>query len=292
VEEIIVAPGIGVMHSRVNAGFVAGQDLALVIDTMNSPADGRDIAAFVARNTPARVLAVVNTHNHADHTFGNQVFGVPVMASEGCRRIMQDNLATTWSPAAIQAVQDSGGERLRGMRITLPDITFRYGVTIHLGAAPPGTGGNGGRTDRVAIVEHTGGHSPGHSIVRIPDAGVIFGGDLFFVGRYPFVRQAYTPHWITALRRIKDLAPAILVPGHGPVCDTARMITEADRQIAYFVETKQQIADLASKGLGRDEILARAAEFPRAAEEGYDRLHRLNLEKLYEECRTDGAVAG
>ncbi|MDP2873330.1 MAG: MBL fold metallo-hydrolase [Bacillota bacterium] len=291
-EEIIIFPGIGVMHARVNAGFIAGQDLTLVIDTMNSPADGRDIAAFVAKSTPARIMAVVNTHNHADHTFGNQVFGVPVIASESCRKLMQENLAASWSPAAIRTAQESpGGERLKGLQVMLPHLTFRHGLTIHLGPAPE-RGGRGGQSERVAIIEHTGGHSPGHSIVRVPDAGVIFGGDLFFVGRYPFVRQAYTPHWITALRRIKDLAPEVLIPGHGPVCDTQRAAAEADRQIAYFVETKQQLADYAAKGLGLNEILARADEFPRAAEEGYHRLHRPNLETLYKECQKDGIIAG
>lgn len=291
-EEILISPGIGVMHARVNAGFVAGRDLAVVIDTMNSPADGRDIAAFVARNTQARLMAVVNTHNHADHTFGNQVFQVPIIASEGCRRLMHESVSTTWSPAAIRAAQEApGGDRLSGLQVTMPHITFRHGVTIHLGGVPAGTGRNG-QAERVVVVEHTGGHSPGHSIIRVPDAGVVFGGDLFFVGRYPFVRQAYTPHWITALLRIKDLAPEVLVPGHGPVCDGQQAILEADRHIAYFLDTRKQLCDYAAKGLNREEILARADEFPRAADEGYDRLHRANLETLYRECQLDGAIAG
>lgn len=289
-QEILISPGIGVMHSRVNAGFVAGEDLTLVIDTMNSPADGRDIASFVARNTAGRIVGVLNTHNHADHTFGNQVFGAPVIASEGCRRLMSEALSAAWSPAAIKTAQEaSGGERLAGLQITLPHITFRHGLTLHLGGIP---GSDGGQSERTVIVEHTGGHSPGHSIVRVPDAGVIFGGDLFFVGRYPFVRQAYTPHWITALLRIKDLAPQVLVPGHGPVCDGAKAANEADRHIAYFLDTRKQLCEYAARGLSRDEIMARADEFPRAADEGYERLHKVNLETLYKECQMDGAIPG
>jgi cyclase len=294
-QEMLIAPGIGVMHSRVNAGFVAGNDLALVIDTMNSPADGRDIAAFVARNTAARIVGVLNTHNHADHTFGNQVFDAPVFASEGCRRLMHESLSAAWSPAAIKAAQEApGGERLAGLTVTLPQVTFRHGLTLHLGGIPGGNGGSisAGRGERTVIIEHTGGHSPGHSIVRVPDAGVVFGGDLFFVGRYPFVRQAYTPHWITALLRIKDLAPQVLVPGHGPICDAAQAAAEADRHIAYFLDTKRQLCDYAARGLSRDEILARADEFPRAADEGYERLHKVNLETLYKECQMDGAIPG
>jgi len=272
----MLRPGIGVSSARVNQGFVAGSEGVLVIDTMNSPADGREIATFVFARSAVPLKAVVNTHNHADHTFGNQVFGVQVVAHALCRKMMAGNLEGSWSAASLApAIQAPGGERLAGLR--LPDITFESQITFHLGDAPEGGG------ERVVVVEHTGGHTPGHSIVRIPDAGVIFGGDLFFVGKYPFIRQAQTAVWMEALERVKELAPELLVPGHGPVCDHVRAVAEADKHIKYFRDTKAMLAEMIGRGLTKDEVLARASEFPRFASEGYDRLHVVNLERMFGE---------
>lgn len=283
-EHAILRPGIGVSTDRVNQGFVAGTDGVLIVDTMNSPADGREISAFVGAHCDAPLRAVFCTHNHADHTFGSQVFGVQVVAQDLCRQIMAGNLAGPWSEAALQPrFQGPGGERLAGLELRLPDVTFNSRMTFHLGRAP-----EGGK-ERIVIVEHTGGHSPGHSIVRVPDAGVVFGGDLFFVGRYPFASQANTATWMVALERVKELAPEVLIPGHGPVCDAVRAVAEANRHIAYFRETRGLLTEMISRGLNREEILARATDFPRFADEGYDRLHKANIERMYGEVVTEEA---
>jgi cyclase len=284
VDRFVLRPGIGAVCARVNAGFVAGTDGVLVVDTTNYPADGQEIAAFVCTQTAAPVKAVVNTHNHADHTFGNQAFQAQVVAHRLCRKLMEENLAGSWSPASVEAMRRApGGERLAGLAIRLPDVTFDREITFHLGKAPDGGG------ERVAVVEHTGGHTPGHAIVRIPDASAVFGGDLFFVGRYPFVRQANASDWIAALRRIKQLRPEVLIPGHGPVCDGPRAVEEADRHIRYFEETKGMLADMVARGLSREEIMAAAAGFPRFPGDGYERLHAPNLERLYAEVLSEKA---
>lgn len=285
-DHLVLRPGIGVSTARVNQGFVAGTDGVLVVDTMNSPADGREISAFVLSHCDVPLRAVVCTHNHADHTFGSQVFEAPVIAHDLCRQIMAGNLAGPWSEESLRSwFEGPGGDRLSGLEIRLPDVTFSSRITFHLGKSPAGG------DERVAIVEHTGGHSPGHAIVRVPDAGVIFGGDLFFVGRYPFVRQGHMPTWTAALERIKELAPEVLIPGHGPICDGVRALAEANRHSAYFRETRGLLAEMISRGLAKEEILARAGEFPRFADEGYERLHEVNIERMYGEVVAEEAGA-
>jgi cyclase len=285
-EEIIIGPGIGVMHGLVNAGFVAGSDGVLIIDTMYSPADGREIEAFARRHSTAPFRAVLNTHHHADHTFGNQVFATQVIASEECRRRMVDNLRGAWSHPELQGLRQSLGDRLDGLQITVPSITFAQGLSLFVGQIGGQAGGQGRVDFRVR-----GGHTPGSSTVFLPEQGVMFSGDLFFVGRYPFVRHADTLAWVDALRRIKEVAPATLVPGHGPVCDTKAMAREADRMIEYFLATRGTAEAMLSEGLTRDEIVARAPEFPRAAAEGYERLHAANVGYIVDEVTTNNRTA-
>lgn len=289
-EEIVIRPGIGVLHGRVNAGFVAGSEAAVVIDTMNSPADGREVLALLRRHTAAPVMAVLNTHHHSDHTWGNQVFGAPVIATETCRQVMAENLTNEWTDARLVEWRRSLGEdRLRDLRITMPTITYSRGVNLHLGRSPDGPAA---RVEALA----TGGHAPGHSMVLLPEHGVLFAGDLLFVGRYPFARQAHTATWIAALERIRRIAPEVLVPGHGPVCDRARALAEADRHISYLQGSREQVDRLLDQGWDRDAILARAAEFPRYPGEGYERLHAANLAAFVNEAeaarRPDGRPAG
>ena len=155
-EQILVQPWLGVLHGRVNASFVAGRDAVAIIDTMHSPADARDIASWARQHSAAPVGMVVNTHHHADHCFGNQVFGAPVVASEICRRIMAGNLDNEWAPDRLAGWQQAaGGPGLAGLRITLPTITFARGCNLFLGACP-----GGGPELRLELL-HTGGPSPG-----------------------------------------------------------------------------------------------------------------------------------
>lgn len=275
VEQIMVQPWLGVLHGRVNGSFVAGRDAVAVIDTMHSPADARHIASWVRQHSAAPVGMVVNTHHHADHCFGNQVFGAPVVSSEICRRIMAGNLDNEWAPDRLAEWQQAaGGSGLEGLRIKLPTITFARGCNLFLGPCP-----GGGSELRLELL-HTGGHSPGHAIVLLPDHGIVFSGDLLFVGRYPFARQANPSDWISALQRIKRMRPEIVIPGHGPVCDASRAQEEADRHISYLSETTGLIEERLEKGMEREAILADAAAFPRFADDGYERLHVANIAGL------------
>ena len=57
-----------------NAGIIVASGGAIVIDTLNTPAAGRVLAAEVEKLAGVVAAFVVNTHFHFDHTFGNQQF--------------------------------------------------------------------------------------------------------------------------------------------------------------------------------------------------------------------------
>ena len=63
-----------------------------------------------------------------------------------------------------------------------------------------------------------GGHTDCSSIVTVRGSGVVFFGDLLFVGRFPFAgdETADPDAWIAALEYIIALKPDSTVPGHGP----------------------------------------------------------------------------
>ena len=92
-------------------------------------------------------------------------------------------------------------------------------------------------------------HTGGDTIVHIPDADVVFTGDLLFNQGTPIVWADYD-NWIAACDRILEIGAAVLVPGHGPVTD-ASGLRDLRRYLVYVrVEARQRF------DAGMDEIQA------------------------------------
>ena len=66
-------------------------------------------------------------------------------------------------------------------------------------------------------------------MVYVPKLRMLFAGDLVFRGRVPFVGQADSGHWITALDELLAFPIDLVVPGHGPASSTARADLEMTR---------------------------------------------------------------
>jgi glyoxylase-like metal-dependent hydrolase (beta-lactamase superfamily II) len=98
-----------------------------------------------------------------------------------------------------------------GIRVTPPTREFRGELTLDVG----------GR--EVRLVEVGPAHTPGDLVVHVPDARIVFAGDVLFVGVAPVMWAGPAASWIAALDRIATLDPAIVVPGHGPVSDRSEV---------------------------------------------------------------------
>jgi glyoxylase-like metal-dependent hydrolase (beta-lactamase superfamily II) len=64
-------------------------------------------------------------------------------------------------------------------------------------------------------------HTEGDLIVHLPEEGVVATGDILFNRCAPIGWEGSTDRWIAALRTIEALAPAHVIPGHGPVCEVS-----------------------------------------------------------------------
>ena len=154
----------------VNVGLVGGERGLLMVDTHASEADARRVVEQVRRLGVGDVVAVANTHEHFDHTFGNVVlseeYGAPpVYAHEAAA----EGLATSGPALQQEASADPSEPRhtdIAATRILLPTETFSSIRVVDLG-------------DRQVELVHPGrGHTGGDAIVRVDDADVVFAGDL------------------------------------------------------------------------------------------------------------------
>jgi glyoxylase-like metal-dependent hydrolase (beta-lactamase superfamily II) len=259
----------------VNVGVVAGERGLLVVDTHLSEADARTVLADLRRLDRGDVVAVVNTHEHFDHTFGNAVFadeydGVTIHAHE----VAATRLVGAGERAKRLYEDDPGdphGPDVIASRIVVPDHTFSSVAVIDLG-------------DRVVEVLHPGrGHTGGDSVVRVGDADVMFAGDLVEEsalrnGVPGFGEDCYPMEWPASLDLMVGMLGerTVVVPGHGnPVARD--FVQEQRASIGVVAET---IRDLASRGVPLADALD-ATEWPYPREElrhavtrGYEQLPR------------------
>ena len=179
-----------------NAGFVVGSDAVLVVDSFATPAAAEKLLARIRKTTPRPIRWLIDTHHHLDHWGGNSVFakaGATVVAQENARAGMQ-----------VRTTAQDATDRPR-RPLVLPTVTYRDAISIWLG-------------DRRIDVFTKPGHTNGDSLVSVPDADVLFGGDLLQKSTVPNLADARIEAWI---RTLDELAPrfptATIVPGHGGV---------------------------------------------------------------------------
>ena len=187
-----------------NADFIIGADGVVVIDTFQDPRPAKVMLNTIRKITPLPIRFVVNTHYHLDHVNGNDVFsaaGATIVAHRNVRAWMRsENLKMIDGPltAAIKA-------RVQSLR--LPEIVLDNSVDLYLGS-------------RRVNIQYYPGHTGGDLVVSVPDARLVFCGDILWKDHVPNLIDASTEAWIESLDAMKqDYGPARWVPGHGDVSD-------------------------------------------------------------------------
>lgn len=208
-----------------NIGVVLGDGAALVIDTRSTHAQAREIQADLRMLTAAPVTVVVDTHGHFDHAFGNHLFRpATIWGQAGCPPFL--TRTAEQRRARITAQEPSLAADLAEVVIDPPDRVFDAEATIEVGGRP-------------VELRHLGrGHTDHDLIVSIPDADVIFAGDLIEGGNVPFFNDAYPLDWPATSAALVEMVSGIVVPGHGD---------HAGRAFA----SEQATAIAAIAGLGR-----------------------------------------
>jgi cyclase len=205
-----------------NAGLVIGEGESLLIDTLwDLRLTRRMLGAMASPTAAAPIRRLVNTHGDPDHCWGNQLLaGAEILATrataEDVRRDDPRRLRLlsrlAWPPIGPLAGLRAFARQLApydfsGIHVTAPTATFNGRRELDVG----------GR--RVELIELGPAHTPGDLIVHVPDAGVVFAGDLMFVGVTPIMWVGPVENWLAGLDRILELDPRVVVPGHGPVTD-------------------------------------------------------------------------
>ena len=203
-----------------NAGLVAGDGASLLVDTLFDLALTREMLTAMKPVTDrAPVTDALITHSNGDHTHGNQLLdgSVRIIAAKGTAEeiahgMPPEMLAMTQTanlgPVATPYARERFGHfDFSGIKVRNADETFDRELTIDVG----------GR--QVNLLNLGPAHTAADSVVHVPDAGVLFGGDLLFIGCTPIVWAGPIANWVAACDTMIAMDAPIVVPGHGPVTD-------------------------------------------------------------------------
>ncbi|HEX3199822.1 MAG TPA: MBL fold metallo-hydrolase [Propionibacteriaceae bacterium] len=181
----------------VNLGLIVGSRRTLLVDTGWSPAQGRTLRSSVDALTDLPLTAVVITHWHYDHAFGLAAFAdVPRIAHESVHSRL----------LSAEAAAEAKRLGVNPHELGQPDVEIAVATAIDLG-------------DRRVEIAHLGrGHTDGDLVVVVPDADVLFAGDLLeSAGPPSFGPDSVPDEWPATVDAVIGLmtATTLAVPGHG-----------------------------------------------------------------------------
>jgi glyoxylase-like metal-dependent hydrolase (beta-lactamase superfamily II) len=225
-----------------NIGVVLGDEAALVIDTRLSHRQANETIADLRALTPLPVRVVVNTHGHSDHAFGNHRFRpATIWGHVGCVTMIEST-GERQRAAAAAAMPDLAAE-LAEVVLDPPDRTFEETATVEIEP--------GGRSVELTYLGR--GHTDNDIVVAVPDANVLFAGDLLEADATPFFGDSFPLDWPATVERLVELATGVVVPGHGTVGDRGFAV----RQMTEF-RAVAELARLVHRGvLGIDAAVLR-----------------------------------
>ena len=205
----------------------------VVVDALGSPALAEALIEAIARITPQPVRRVIVTHYHADHIYGLQAFkalGATVIAQREGQVYLHSDTAALRLKVSREELAPWIDERTR---LVAADVWIDAPLRFTLGGVD-------------FVVQPVGpAHTAEDLVVYLPQQHCLIAGDLVFRGRIPFVGQADSRRWITALEGLLAFEPQTLLPGHGPASNDARADLQLTRD--YLLHLRQTMGQAARK---------------------------------------------
>jgi len=200
-----------------NTGFLAGSDGVIAIDTCATERRTKLFLDHVRQVTDQPLRMLVNTHHHGDHTHGNYLtYPATIIGHENCRELILQSGVSQY--AGIFEGPDQPVD-WGNLKLAPSTLTFTDTVTVYAGEI---------RSEIHYIGNPA--HTTNDAVAWLPDHKVLYTGDLVFNMGTPFVLMGSVSGSLRAVERVRQFAPEVIVPGHGPVCD----VTVLDQLVRYY----------------------------------------------------------
>jgi glyoxylase-like metal-dependent hydrolase (beta-lactamase superfamily II) len=258
-----------------NSGIIVGDDGCMVVDAQATPAMAKDVIARVRAVTDKPIRYVVLSHYHAVRVLGASAYGAEgIVASDATYRLIAERGQQDWDseygrfPRLFRDAESIPG-------LTWPTLTFESGMSVFLGRR------------EVKLLHLGAGHTAGDIVAFVPDAEVMFSGDLVEYHSACYCGDAHLREWPLTLDAIRDFDPKALVPGRGDALQGRPTVREAVAMTRDFVNTLYGTAELSvARGRSLKETYAavRAAMDPKfGAFAIYEHCLPFNVSRAFDE---------
>lgn len=218
-----------------NSGIIIGDDGVVVVDSFVTADAAKALLAEIQKLTKLPIKFVVNTHYHLDHTAGNGVF-----AEAGASIVGHRNLRGWLNSENMKFFGPTPKPEQRAMveGLVRPNIVYDSEIELFLGS-------------KRVVVRYYPGHTGGDSVVFVPDANVVFCGDLFWRKTLPNLIDGTTDKWADTDAKLAAENPnAKFVSGHGDV-GTAEDVKDFE---GYINDLRAAVAKAQKDGLSGDAL--------------------------------------
>ncbi|MGA9398008.1 MAG: MBL fold metallo-hydrolase [Anaerolineaceae bacterium] len=264
------------IYAQVTAGVIAGPQWAVVIDTLALPEETLAIREFIESEIRVPVRYVINTHYHADHSWGNCFFpGAMVVGHSLCRKEM----LTRGAKALETARQNKQNNIYRHVKISPPQLTFDQGtLTLKVGK-------------KNLILTPMGGHSRDGVAILVEEDRVLFAGDSFMP--LPYIVDGSLEETVTSIKHISKMGLENIIQGHGDIILRGEIESAVRENLIYLGNIKKAAKTAARRRNPLeylDEISVEECGKSRVYLGGLaDGLHRSNLRALIRHMAAENA---
>lgn len=230
-----------------------GDDGVVIVDSLFTPRYATEMMSALREVTDAPVKALINTHFHCDHTFGNTAIPTD--------RIIAHERAL----AELQRRGQDYVAELSGRRPDLAPELVDIGVRVRYPTETFGDEGMTLRAGEMTLELRFHGelaHTDHDVTVFIPEREVLIAADLVVEGVALFMHEGELYGLRNVLNNLSREGVRTIVPGHGEV-GGVELIDDNLRQIAEIVAvTERVIAEGGDEAAARQAGLEHFADLP------------------------------
>ncbi len=242
--------------SEVDCFAIISSSHVVILDTFTTPEDALEMMEFLKPSLEHRILLVINSHQHSDHTWGNAVFAqdgafpAPILAHKHSKNLLEQQHTQLLEQQKLES-------RLANVQIVAPTVYFSDSCTINA-------------SDLTLELMPAFGHTGDQIVVWIPELQTLLATDAL---EFPFPYVASSGNlaqMLDTMRKLQALKPRIVLPCHGGLHD-ASLIT---KNLEYFAYLEASI--LADGDASFEAALKRQNLDVNAVDEMYRDFHDLN----------------
>ena len=210
------------VYAQVTAGVITGPQWAVVIDTLALPDETLAMRSFIEEELSVPVRYIINTHNHADHTWGNCFFpGATIIAHSLTGQIMAERGQTALEAARKQ------NPAFKNVKIVLPHLTFDEGqITLRVGK-------------KNLVLFSTPGHSRDGISVLVEEDRVLFAGDAFMP--VPYVVDGNLDQLSETMKSLGKMGLENIIQGHGDIILRGEIDNAVKENVAYLSAVRKSV---------------------------------------------------